>query len=191
MRRLPALLTLAIGLLGAVLLTGAAQAGAAPMTTGKHSTAVITAIELPTMTPGALSLVVPKLAPVGPEGPKGTINLDINPKPSTSVSVLVLLTLLSVAPSILLLMTCFTKIFVVLSLTRNALGLSGVPPNQVLAGLSLFLSLFIMSPVVKKVNDQGVQPYLNNTKNQSTAFKDGMAPIRNSCCSTPGRRRSR
>lgn len=178
MRRLLVLLTLAIGLLGAGALAGAAQAAAAPMAAGKHSTAAVTALELPTLTPGGLSRVVPKLAPNGPEGPKGTINLDINPKPSTSVSILVLLTLLSVAPSILLLMTCFTKIFVVLSLTRNALGLSGVPPNQVLAGLSLFLSLFIMSPVVKKVNDQGVQPYLNNTKNQSTAFKDGMAPIR-------------
>ncbi|HEX8306055.1 MAG TPA: flagellar type III secretion system pore protein FliP [Jatrophihabitans sp.] len=177
MRRLLALLTLVIGLLGAGLLAGAAQASAAPMTTAKHSTVAVTAIEQPT-TLGGLSSVVPKLAPTGPEGPKGTVNVDINPKPSTSVSILVLLTLLSVAPSILLLMTCFTKIFVVLSLTRNALGLSGVPPNQVLAGLSLFLSLFIMSPVVKKVNDQGVQPYLKNTKSQSLAFKDGMAPIR-------------
>ncbi|HEV2885857.1 MAG TPA: flagellar type III secretion system pore protein FliP, partial [Jatrophihabitans sp.] len=125
--------------------------------------------------------MTPKLAPVGPTapaGPTGTVNLDINPKPSTTVSILLLLTLLSVAPSILLLMTSFTKIFVVLGLTRNALGLNGVPPNQVLAGLSLFLSLFIMSPVVKKVNEQGVQPYLHNTKSQSAAFKDGIAPIR-------------
>jgi flagellar biosynthetic protein FliP len=183
MRRLLALLTLTIGLFGAGLLAGAGQAGAAtvPVAVSKPGAAV----ELATLTPGGVSLaVVPKLAPVGPEGPTGTkgsagtINLDINPKPSTSVSVLVLLTLLSVAPSILLLMTSFTKIFIVLGLTRNALGLAGTPPNQVLAGLSLFLSLFIMSPVVKKVNEQGVQPYLNNTKSQSVAFRDGMAPIR-------------
>lgn len=191
MRRLLVLLTLAIGLLGAGLLAGAAQAGAsAPVTLGKHTTAV-TAIGLPALTPGGVSLTVPKLAPVGPEGPKGTINLDINPKPSTSVSVLVLLTLLSVAPSILLLMTSFTKIFVVLGLTRNALGLSGVPPNQVLAGLSLFLSLFIMSPVVKKVNTQGVQPYLNNTKSQSRRSRTAWRRFGSSCCNTPGRKRSR
>ena len=180
MRRLLALLILAIALLGTGLLAGAGQAGAAttPVTISEHATAAVTAIELPTLTPGGMALIVPKLAPVGPEGPTGTVNIDINPKPSTSVSVLVLLTLLSVAPSILLLMTSFTKIFVVLGLTRNALGLNGVPPNQVLAGLSLFLSLFIMSPVVKKVNEQGVQPYLHNTKSQSVAFQDGIAPIR-------------
>ncbi|HST49326.1 flagellar type III secretion system pore protein FliP [Jatrophihabitans sp.] len=182
MRKLLVTLALAAGLLGAGLLTGAASAGATtlPVSTVQHQTAAryATAAEHETTT---LPLLVPKLAPVGPTkpaGPTGTVNLDINPKPSTSVSILLLLTLLSVAPSILLLMTSFTKIFVVLGLTRNALGLNGVPPNQVLAGLSLFLSLFIMSPVVKKVNEQGVQPYLHNTKSQSVAFRDGIAPIR-------------
>ncbi len=128
--------------------------------------------------------IVPILAPVGPAGPtapkdpSGTIGVSLNPKPSQSVSILLLLTLLSVAPSILLLMTSFTKIFVVLGLTRNALGLNGVPPNQVLAGLSLFLSMFVMSPVIKAVNNNGVQPYLHGTKTQAIAFKDGMAPIK-------------
>ena len=181
MRRLLALLALTAGLLGAALLTAPAPAGAAALpATVSRSTALGTVL-LPATTPGGVAQVTPKLAPVGPTspaGPTGTVNLDVNPKPSTSVSILLLLTLLSVAPSILLLMTSFTKIFVVLGLTRNALGLNGVPPNQVLAGLSLFLSLFIMSPVVKKVNEQGVQPYLHNTKSQSVAFKDGMAPIR-------------
>ena len=61
----------------------------------------------------------------------------------------------------MLLTTSFTKIIVVLSLTRNALGLQGVPPNQVLVGLSLFLSLFIMGPVISQVNNDALQPYLN------------------------------
>jgi len=182
MRKLLVLLALACGLLGAGLLSGAGAAGAAPLPAGvaQHSNA--STLALPAT--ADLQLLVPKLAPAGPtapagpKAPTGTVNLDINPKPSTSVSILLLLTLLSVAPSILLLMTSFTKIFVVLGLTRNALGLNGVPPNQVLAGLSLFLSLFIMSPVVKKVNAQGVQPYLHNTKSQSAAFRDGIAPIR-------------
>lgn len=188
MRRLLALLALAAGLLGGALLAGAAPAAATPVpaVVSPQSVAALDAVTLdrvvlPASTHGGVALLVPKLAPAGPTapaGPSGTINLDVNPKPSTSVSILLLLTLLSVAPSILLLMTSFTKIFVVLGLTRNALGLNGVPPNQVLAGLSLFLSLFIMSPVVKKVNEQGVQPYLHNTKSQSAAFKDGIAPIR-------------
>jgi flagellar biosynthetic protein FliP len=90
---------------------------------------------------------------------------------------MLLLTIVSVAPSLLLLMTSFTKIFVVLSITRNALGLTSVPPNQVIAGLSLFLSLFIMEPVLSKVNQLGIQPYLKGTKSSAAAFKDGSAPL--------------
>jgi flagellar biosynthetic protein FliP len=181
MRRVLILLALAIGLLGTGLIGGAAAASAATVPASQRILAPMASEQPRTGTPGGVLLIVPKLAPstpAGPKGPSGSVNLDINPKPSTSVSILLLLTLLSVAPSILLLMTSFTKIFVVLGLTRNALGLNGVPPNQVLAGLSLFLSLFIMSPVVKKVNTDGIQPYLHSTKSQSVAFKDGIAPIR-------------
>lgn len=120
----------------------------------------------------------PPTPPTAPSAPDGTVTVNVNPTPSTSVSILLLLTVVSVAPSILLLMTSFTKIFVVLGLTRNALGLNSVPPNQVLAGLSLFLSLFIMSPVLKAVNNDGIQPYLKGTKSQSAAFTDGIAPLR-------------
>ena len=174
MKKLLLLLLLAFGLLGAGALSGAA-AGASPLpatVTPQFAQASAVRQLVPELGPSA------PVAPKAPTAPAATVGLDLNPKPSTSVSILLLLTLLSVAPSILLLMTSFTKIFVVLGLTRNALGLSGVPPNQVLAGLSLFLSLFIMSPVVKTVNAQGVQPYLHGTKSQSLAFKDGMAPIR-------------
>jgi flagellar biosynthetic protein FliP len=66
----------------------------------------------------------------------------------------------------------------VLSLTRNALGLQQIPPNQVLAGLALFLSLFIMSPVLSQMNHDGVQPYLHGTKSQEVAFADGVEPLR-------------
>jgi flagellar biosynthetic protein FliP len=99
-------------------------------------------------------------------------------KPSSSITTLLLVTVLAVAPSVLLLMTSFTKIFVVLSLTRNALGLQSVPPNQVLAGLSLFLSLFVMGPVLSRVNSAGVQPYLNGSKSRAQAWTDGMRPLR-------------
>jgi flagellar biosynthetic protein FliP len=102
----------------------------------------------------------------------------IDGEPSASVVVLIAITILSVAPSILILCTSFTKIFVVLALARNALGLQGIPPNQVLAGLALFLSLFIMAPVIGSVNDLGVQPYLDGTMSFTEAVSAGSEPIR-------------
>jgi flagellar biosynthetic protein FliP len=127
--------------------------------------------------------------PNGPKGPKGptagtsdgdvTVNInDITKKPSTPIVTLLGLTLLSLVPAILLTCTSFTKILVVLGLTRNALGLQQIPPNQVLAGLALFLSLFIMSPVLKEMNHDGVQPYLDGSKSQTQAFQDGVEPLR-------------
>nr|WP_247602136.1 flagellar type III secretion system pore protein FliP [Cellulomonas denverensis] len=121
-------------------------------------------------------------APVAPTDPgTGQVSVAINGvngTPSSSVVVLIGITLLSIAPSLLLMMTAFTKIFVVLSLTRNALGLQGVPPNQVIAGLALFLSLFVMAPVLSQVNDLGVQPYLDGTLDFQSAIDAGSAPLR-------------
>lgn len=128
-------------------------------------------------------------APTGPTGPTGpsagttggdvTVKFDdVTKKPSTPILVLLGLTLLSLVPAILLTCTSFTKVLVVLSLTRNALGLQQVPPNQVLAGLALFLSLFIMSPVLNHMNHDGLQPYLHGTKSQSVAIQDGIQPLK-------------
>jgi flagellar biosynthetic protein FliP len=140
--------------------------------------------------PGAPVTGVPAAprAPEGPTGPTGptggtsgdvTVKIDdLTDKPSTPILVLLGLTLLSLVPAILLTCTSFTKILVVLSLTRNALGLQQIPPNQVLAGLALFLSMFIMSPVLSQMNHDGVQPYLAGTKTQTQAFEDGVEPLR-------------
>jgi flagellar biosynthetic protein FliP len=118
-------------------------------------------------------------APSAPSGGNGTVSVNVGGnKPSTSVTVLLAITVLAIAPSLLLLVTSFTKIFIVLSLTRNALGLQSVPPNQVLAGLSLFLSMFVMGPVLSKVNRLGIQPYLHGTKSRSVAWADGTRPLR-------------
>jgi flagellar biosynthetic protein FliP len=124
-------------------------------------------------------------APVPPTPPATPgIDIDIggtNPdgsKPATSLVIVLGLTLLSVAPAVLLLTTSFTKVFMVLGITRNALGLTSMPPNQVLAGLALFISLFIMGPTISQVNEQGVQPYLRGDKSQSEAFRDGVQPLR-------------
>ena len=121
----------------------------------------------------------PSVAPSG-----GSIEFNINgtnpdgSKPATSLVIVIGLTLLTVAPAALLLCTSFTKVFMVLGITRNALGLTSMPPNQVLAGLALFISLFIMGPTLSQVNEAGIQPYLKGDKNQSEAFKDGVDPLR-------------
>lgn len=118
-------------------------------------------------------------APVTPGVGEVTVQVNgINGTPSGSIVVLLGITLLSVAPSLILLTTSFTKILVVLSLTRNALGLQGVPPNQVLAGIALFLSLFVMAPVVSGVNDAGVQPYLDGSLTFTQAVDAGQQPLR-------------
>ncbi|MBG0833297.1 flagellar type III secretion system pore protein FliP [Planomonospora sp. ID67723] len=135
------------------------------------------------------ALAAPVLAspsgPGGAKGPKGpsddtlTIDLNgVNGKPSQSIVLMLGMTVLSVAPAILLLCTSFTKIFVVLSITRNALGLSNVPPNQVLAGLAIFISLFIMGPVASEVNDKAIQPYIKGEKSVSQAVEAGTPPVR-------------
>ena len=115
----------------------------------------------------------------------GALNLSIDlggnadgSIPSQSILLLLVLTVLSVAPSLVVLMTSFTRIVIVLSLVRNALGLQTIPPNQVVVGLSLFLSLFIMSPTFQEMNDQGLQPYLNGEISQGEAYTAAAGPLR-------------
>ena len=86
--------------------------------------------------------------------------------------------MLSVAPSVLLLATSFTKIIVVLGITRNALGLPTSPPNQVLTGLALFLTLFVMGPVFGDINEIAVQPYMDGALTVSQAYDAGVVPLR-------------
>ena len=170
------LLALFIGALVALLPLAGANASVHVPATATVTTTSVTTSPVPADPRG----------PVGPTGPTTgtgdgdvTVNFnDITKKPSTPILTLLGLTLLSLVPAILLTCTSFTKILVVLGLTRNALGLQQIPPNQVLAGLALFLSLFIMSPVLKQMNAEGVQPYLNGAKTQTQAFEDGVEPLR-------------
>src|SRR5690554_756957 len=142
---------------------------------------VAAAIVLTTSTVGYAAPIDPA-PPVAPGLPgSGGLNIDINGpdgEPSSAIVTLLGITLLSVAPALLLMMTSFTKIFVVLAMTRNALALPSIPPNQVLAGLALFLSLFIMSPVLGDVNELGVQPYLDGTVDFTKAIELASAPLR-------------
>ncbi len=95
-----------------------------------------------------------------------------------SLQLLIALTILSIIPSILLLATSFTRIAVVLSLLRSAIGIPQLPPNQVLLGLSFFLTLFVMSPVLTKVNDQAIKPYMAGTIDSTVALEQGIKPMR-------------
>jgi flagellar biosynthesis protein FliP len=120
-------------------------------------------------------------APVVPGvgGADGGVDISIGGgSASTSITLILAITVLSVAPSVLLLATSFTKIIVVLGITRNALGLPTSPPNQVLTGLALFLTLFVMGPVFGDINDVAVQPYMDGTMSVSQAYDAGVVPLR-------------
>ncbi|MDO5698917.1 MAG: flagellar type III secretion system pore protein FliP [Dermatophilus congolensis] len=152
---IPALVTallLAAVFVGAALLLGAGAAHAVP---------------------------TPPTPPTPPDTP--SINIDIGggqqPR-SLSVTIILLMTVLSVAPSLLLMMTSFTKIAVVLALTRQAVGTPTIPPNQVIAGLALFLSLFVMAPVLTASWNAGVQPYLDGDLTNVTALQAAGGPFR-------------
>ncbi len=111
-------------------------------------------------------------APVFPI-PKLGVNVEPAQNPNdvaSSIQILMLLTILSLAPSILIMMTSFTRIIIILSFLRNALGTQQMPPNQVLIGLALFLTLFIMTPVGTEINDKAFQPYVRGEITQETAI---------------------
>lgn len=97
---------------------------------------------------------------------------------SSGVQLLVLITILSLAPSLLVMTTSFARIIIVLSLLRNAIGTPQIPPNQVLVGLALILTFFIMSPVYGQIDQQALKPYMAGQIDQSTAFKNAMEPLR-------------
>jgi len=97
---------------------------------------------------------------------------------AVTIQIILLITLLTLAPAILVLLTSFTRIVIVLSLLRHALSTQQIPPNQVIIGLSLFLTFFIMSPYLEEINDQAVQPYLNQEITQREAFDRAVVPLR-------------
>ena len=178
LRRVARLLGIALAAVVLWLALPAGAAEAAPVTQSVSQSVVVVQTDLKTP--------APPTAPAEPVAPEGTgsdgdVSVDLTgltQKPSQSVTMLIGLTLLSLLPAIMLTCTSFTKILVVLGLTRNALGLQQTPPNQVLAGLALFLSLFIMGPVLADMNAEGVQPYLDGDKSTSQAIQDGGAPLK-------------
>lgn len=113
--------------------------------------------------------------------PKVSLSVGSGKNPgdlSVTLEILLLLTILSLAPAILILTTSFTRIIVILHFLRQALGLQQMPPNQLLIGLALFLTYFIMQPVFSDVNQNALQPYLKKQISYQEALKRGQKPLR-------------
>ena len=129
----------------------------------------------------ALAQNVP--GPSNPTVPIPQINIGVTPatKPQAvaqSLQILLLLTILTLAPSMLVLVTSFTRIIIVLSFVRTAMGTTTVPPTQVLVGLALLLTFFIMRPVFNDINKNALQPYLSNKISQGVALDRAQQPLR-------------
>jgi flagellar biosynthesis protein FliP len=97
---------------------------------------------------------------------------------SLTLQVLILMTVLTLLPAIVLMMTAFTRIIIVLAILRQAIGAGQTPPNQVLVGLALFLTLFVMGPVIQRINTEAVQPYLAGTIETTVALEKAVIPLK-------------
>ena len=127
---------------------------------------------VPVLMPGQSTMALPSLS-LNFGGQSG--------KPADTVAILriiMMLTVLSLAPAILIMMTSFTRIVVVLSFLRQALGTPNLPPNQLIVGLSLFLSLFVMAPVWKDISANALTPFLEEKMDQDTAYHNAEKPLR-------------
>ena len=132
---------------------------------------------------GVPAIAMAAAGPASPAIPIPQINVGVgqahNPRDvAQSLQILLLLTVLALAPTLLVLVTSFTRVVVVLSFVRTALGTQQVPPNQVLVGLALFLTFFIMAPVAKDINNNALQPYLKSQITQSVAMDRALTPLR-------------
>jgi flagellar biosynthesis protein FliP len=113
--------------------------------------------------------------------PKITIGIDKAQKPedvSLSLQILLIMTILSLAPALMILMTSFTRIIIVFHFLKQAMGTQQVPPAQVIVGLAIFMTFVIMAPVFKDANDNALQPYLKNQISQDSAYYKGIKPFR-------------
>jgi flagellar biosynthetic protein FliP len=122
-------------------------------------------------------------SPTAPTVPIPQVNIGVGQARSPqevvgALQILLLLTVLALAPTLLVMVTAFTRIIVVLSFVRTAMGTQQVPPNQVLVGLALLLTFFVMNPVITDVNKNAVQPYLKHQISQSVALDRAATPLR-------------
>jgi len=128
-----------------------------------------------------LLIAIPALLSAQTPFPKISLGVEESQDPSDFVmtlQILLLMTILSLAPSILIMMTSFTRIIIVFHFLRAALATQSVPSNQILVGLALFMTLFIMKPVITEINDEALQPYLSEEISQDDAIAKAGVPVR-------------
>lgn len=116
--------------------------------------------------------------PLPPEKPEVTVDLNKTANSSTPLQIVVMLTLLSFIPAILISMTCFTRLIVVFHFLRQAIGTQETPNNQILIGLSLFITLFVMTPTLKQIYTEAYQPLSDGEITQAEALEKGLVPLR-------------
>ncbi len=108
----------------------------------------------------------------------GNVEINVNGDSMDTVEIILTLTLIALLPSLLIMTTCFTRIIIVLSFLRNALGLQQTPPNQVLIAIAIFLSLFIMSPVINEINETAYQPYQQEEISEAEFLSQAAVPLK-------------
>ena len=177
-RRRPQLALLGF-LAGFLLLCGAAPASAAP--TAAPTAAPSATVLVAAAAPGPAAPAAPK-TPANPNpmtgDPVKNVIDDVNSGSASPLTIVLLLGVISLVPALLMMVTAFTRIVIVLGFTRSALGTQQIPPNQVIIGLSLFLTLFVMAPTFSQVNAEAVQPLLKNKIEASQAFEKAQEPFK-------------
>ena len=165
---------------------GADRPGAVPRrprrVSGRAVPAALTALTL------ALVLLVPLATAAAPPAPAPAVttpffSLGMTPgeepaRSTVTLQIFLLMTVLSLVPAILIMVTSFSRIVIVLSLVRRALGTNTLPSNQIVIGLALFLTIFIMAPVWQKINADALQPYLDKKISNQQAFESAVSPLR-------------
>ena len=134
--------------------------------------AIIAVLIAPSECSGQEAMIGTPFFSVGMDSTRGPV------EPTVILQIFLLMTVLSLAPAILVMLTSFTRIVIVLGLLRRALGTNQMPPNQVMIGLALFLTFFIMAPVWQKINQTALQPYLEKKIDHHQAFNNAAKPLR-------------
>ena len=190
-RALPPLAVLTLLAAAFLLLPAfAGTAAAAPVSTDNGTGFVIPDErgDMPLPTPPNVTVPTAPAAPAvpGADGTEdGKLNIEIGGKGggmSSPLAIVVILGVVSLVPAMLIMMTAFTRIVIVLGFTRSALNTTGIPPNQVIIGLALFLTMFVMAPQLSEVNDRALQPYLDDKIELSVAYDRAMDPMRDFMC---------
>jgi len=168
----------ALGLFAVLMLFSGASSAQAQVRPAEASVASVGSFALPDFNR------MPAAPGDGAGDDAGKLNIDVTApdlqgKGSGNVVLLLLgVAVLSIVPSLLILLTCFPRIVIILSMARNAVGLPAVPPNQVITGLALFLTLFVMGPTLSKMNEQALQPVLNEKMTITEGIEAAQVPLR-------------